>query len=220
VTSREFHERLRRRARRAGLQVGPEVAQALEAYVRLLARWNARINLTALPVEEPGDETMDRLIVEPLVAARHLPGPDAVVIDIGSGGGSPAIPMKLATPGLRLRMVESKTRKSAFLLEAIRHLALADTAVETVRFEELLARPDLHDAHDVATLRAVRVESRVLMNLQAFLKPGGRLFLFRGPSASEERTVVHPPLAWEATYPIGDLFSSRLVVVRKTAPGA
>ncbi|RPJ84447.1 MAG: 16S rRNA (guanine(527)-N(7))-methyltransferase RsmG [Acidobacteria bacterium] len=220
MTTREFNERLGRRARRAGLQVGPELARLLEQYVRLLALWNERINLTGLPVREPSDETVDRLIIEPLAAARHLPPGTASVIDIGTGGGSPAIPMKLAVPALRMRMVESKTRKSAFLQEAIRHLGLQDTVVETARYQELLTRPDLHEAHDVLTVRAVRVEMRVLVTLQAFVSPGGRLFLFRGPSETDGASGLTPPLVWEGAYPIGDLFSGRLVVLRKTPVGS
>ena len=60
-----------------------------------------------------------------------------------------------------------------FLREAIRQLALYDCVVETARYEELLTRPDLHEAMDVVTVRAVRVELRVLMSLQAFARPGG-----------------------------------------------
>lgn len=219
MTTREFNERLGRRARRVGLQVGAELSRSLEQYVRLLALWNERINLTGLPVKEPSDETVDRLIIEPLAAARHLPSGAVSVIDIGSGGGSPAIPLKLAVPEIGMRMVESKARKSAFLQEAIRHLGLRDTVVETARYQELLTRPDIHGAHDVLTVRAVKVEMKVLLTLQAFVSPGGRLFLFRGPSAADGPPGLTPPLAWEGAYPIGDLFSGRLVVLRKTPVG-
>jgi 16S rRNA (guanine527-N7)-methyltransferase len=219
VTSREFRERLSRRARRVGLSVPTDLKGPLEAYYRLLALWNAKINLTALDLEA-ADEAMDRLLIEPLVAARLLPPPPAVLLDIGSGGGSPAIPLKLAAPGLRLMMVEAKTRKSAFLREAVRHLRLADALVETARFEELLARPDLHEAVDVVTVRAVRVEPRVLIGLQAFLRPGGDLFLFRGPSGPDLPAPLTPPLVWQGTYPLVDATGSRLIVVRKTALGA
>jgi len=215
VTSREFNDRLSRRARKAGVAVAPAVADALERYYRLLALWNARINLTALPLDEPTDETFDRLLIEPLIAARHLPTPGCAVIDVGSGGGSPAIPLKVAAPGISVVMVESKTRKSAFLREAIRHLDLQRVSVETARFEELLPRPELHEAADVVSLRAVRVEVRVLVGLQAFLREGGRLFLFRGLSGPDVPATLTPPLVWEATYPIGDPFSSRLVISRK-----
>jgi 16S rRNA (guanine527-N7)-methyltransferase len=141
-------------------------------------------------------------------------------MDVGSGGGSPAIPMKLAVPGLDLIMVEAKTRKSAFLREAIRHLELFPARVENARYEELLARPELHEALDALTVRAVRVEVRVLMGLQAFLKPGGDLLLFRGPAGPDFPATLTPPLFWQATHPLVDSLKSRLVIVRKAAVGA
>ena len=157
------------------LSIPAELADALLAYLELLALWNSKINLTAL--DDP-DAAIDRLILEPLLAARHVPE-DASVIDIGSGGGSPAIPLKLAAPRIKLWMVESKTRKSAFLREAIRQLDLRESFVETKRYEELLTEPTLHESMDVVTIRAVRVEAATLLGLQAFLRPGGELFLFR-----------------------------------------
>ena len=220
LSSREFKQRLARRARRAGLHVSAELADRLEAYLRLLALWNEKVNLTALDLSGATDEAMDRLLVEPILAARHLPGVAVTLMDVGSGGGSPAIPLKLAVPGLDLVMVEAKTRKSAFLREAVRHLDLLSTRVENARYEELLARPDLHEAIDVVTLRAVRVEVRVLMSLQAFLKPGGDLFLFRGPAGAEVPATLTPPLVWQATHPLVDSLKSRLVIVRKAPVGA
>lgn len=218
MTSREFRERLGRRARRVGLTVPAPLKESLESYYRLLALWNTRINLTALDLES-ADEAIDRLLVEPLLAARLLPSGPCVLLDVGSGGGSPAIPLKLAAPSTRLTMVEAKTRKSAFLREAIRQLQLSDSQVETARFEELLPRPDLHEAADVVTVRAVRVELRVLMGLQAFLRPGGDLLLFRGPSGLDLPAPLTPPLVWQGTYPLVDSAKSRLVVVRKAVVG-
>ncbi len=133
------------------LSIPAELADALLAYLELLALWNSKINLTAL--DDP-DAAIDRLILEPLLAARHVPE-GASVIDIGSGGGSPAIPLKLAAPRIKLWMVESKTRKSAFLREAIRQLDLRESFVETKRYEELLTEPTLHESMDVVTIRAV-----------------------------------------------------------------
>lgn len=219
VTTREFNERLRRKARRAGLSISTELAEGLEAYYRLLELWNEKINLTALPLREAPDQAMDRLLIEPLLAARFLPTPDCRVIDIGSGGGSPAIPMKLAVAGLQMWLVEAKTRKCAFLREAIRQLALYDMVVETARYEELLTRPDLHETLDIATVRAVRVELRVLMGLQAFIRPGGQIFLFRGRSGADVPAALTPPLAWQATHRLFDSFDNRLVIVRKVALG-
>jgi 16S rRNA (guanine527-N7)-methyltransferase len=189
----------------------------LENYYRLLAKWNAKINLTAFRLTPEGDDAaLDRLIVEPLVAARYIPESSRTLLDAGSGGGSPALPMRLATPQLHLRMVEVKTRKAVFLRESVRTLGLANSEVETARFEELLSRPELHESLDLVSIRAVRVERRTLLTLQAFLRPGGKLFLFRGSSKNELEDAPPPPLTWLATYPLLDAVHSKLVVLGKT----
>lgn len=191
------------------------VAARLAAYLDLLFLWNRKINLTSLT--DP-DDAIDRLLIEPVAAARFIPAQATSLMDVGSGGGSPAIPLKLVVPRLSLVMVEVKVRKAAFLREAARHLQLADVRVETSRFEELLARPEFHEAMDVLTLRAIRIEPSVLMSLQAFLRPGGRLLLFRGPGGPDAPSVA-PPLVWGATHPLVDVLRSRLTLLSKTRVG-
>jgi 16S rRNA (guanine527-N7)-methyltransferase len=218
MTSREFLERVRRRARRADVQVPERLLEQLEAYFRLLAAWNAKINLTALDLTRDPDKAVDRLLIEPLVAVRHLQAGVVAAIDIGSGGGSPAIPMKLARPEVVFTLVEAKTRKCAFLREAGRHLNI-DLRVETARYEVLLSRPEFHEAFDVVTLRAVRVEPRVLLGLQAFLRPGGEFLLFRGPTGTETPAALSPLLVPQATYGLVESLQSRLLVLKKREVG-
>ncbi len=219
MTSREFQDRLLRRGKRAGLTISSDTALRLETYFRLLETWNRKINLTGFNLAEPTPDTLDRLLIEPLIAARHVPAGATRMLDVGSGGGSPAIPMALAVPSLRLLMVESKTRKSVFLREAVRAVALEGAEVAASRYEELLARPELHEAHDLVTMRAVRVESRLLSNLQAFIKPGGVLLLFRGTTAADPSETVPPPLVWSATFSLLESLRSRLVVLEKRHVG-
>jgi 16S rRNA (guanine527-N7)-methyltransferase len=211
VAARDFRTRLSRRSAKVGVFLPEGLADRLASYYELLARWNRKINLTAL--DNP-DEAIDRLLLEPILAARHLPAGGLDVMDIGSGGGSPAIPLKLAAPTSRLVMVEVKARKSAFLREAVRTLGLERTTVETSRYEELLARPDLHEAFGLLSLRAIRVEVRTLLTLQAFIKPGGLIFLFRGPGGPDAPEVV-PPLRWTGTFPLVESLQSRLTVLQK-----
>jgi 16S rRNA (guanine527-N7)-methyltransferase len=217
MTSREFKDRLTRRARRVDVQVAADLVRSLEEYVRLLARWNEKINLTALAVGQLDDQAVDRLLIEPLAAARHVPAGTTALLDIGSGSGSPAIPLALAIPGIRLRMVESKTRKAVFLTEVCRHLGIADATVETARFEHLLARPELHESADVVSARAVRVETRTLLTLQAFLRPSGLFFWFRSSDGPNEPSHVPPPLRWVGTHALTDAQQNRLVILSKTA---
>jgi len=211
VAPRDFRTRLVKRAAKAGLFLPDDLCGRLAAYYDLLFRWNRKINLTAL--DEP-DTAIDRLLLEPLAAAKYFPSAEAAAMDVGSGGGSPAIPMRLAVPGSSLTMVEVKARKAAFLREAIRTLALDRTVAETSRYEELLARPELHERFDLLSLRAVRVEVRTLLTLQAFVKPGGIVFMFRGPSGPVVPELV-PPLRWVSTVPLIESLQSRLTIIQK-----
>ena len=99
MTPREIRDRLQARLDRAGAHVTSASLDSFVAYYSLLTRWNPKINLTSLRLEPPADETFDRLFVEPIVADTAIA--DAVSalpsaptwIDLGSGGGSPAIPL-------------------------------------------------------------------------------------------------------------------------------
>jgi 16S rRNA (guanine527-N7)-methyltransferase len=213
--ARDFQTKLARRGARAGVTIPRPLLDQLDAYYDLLSRWNRKINLTSL--DDP-DKAVDRLLLEPLIAARYMPPGVTRLMDVGSGGGSPAIPLKLALPGLDLTMVEVKARKSAFLREAIRQLGLLSTRVETARYEELLPRPELHENFEALSLRAVRVEARVLFTLQAFLKPGGSVLLFRGPSGPQAPALV-PPLEWQSTHPLVESLQSRLSILAKQRVG-
>ena len=184
MTSLEFRERLARRARRAKAPLTLSMLDPLEAYFRLLTQWNATINLTALPLDTPTDETFDRILVEPLAAARRVEDAPAVWFDLGSGGGSPAIPLKIARPRLALTMIEARERKSAFLREVVRVLRLAGTEVANARFEDVAENPARIGVADQVTVRAVKADEGLFQTASRLLHPGGRLLLFRPSHAA------------------------------------
>jgi 16S rRNA (guanine527-N7)-methyltransferase len=215
VAERETIARLSRRIAKAGGSASTDEVTNLAAYVELLAKWNKKINLTALAIDPLGDEAVDRLIVEPVMAARRLLPTDRVVMDVGTGGGSPAIPFALMSPQVRLIMVEVKVRKCAFLREVVRQLGMPAATVENCRLEELLLRSELHEAADVVTVRAVRPDHRLLTAIQAFLKPGGRLFWF-GAEASV-RPEFHVPFTSGHIEPLVPALGSQLMVLNKNA---
>ena len=97
---------------------------------------------------------------------------------------------------MALRMVESKTRKAAFLREVVRTLDSDRTSVDAVRSEELLSRPTLHDAIDVVTMRAVRIDRKTLAEIQSFIKPGGSLFLFETIASSTATSWCASSCRW------------------------
>jgi 16S rRNA (guanine527-N7)-methyltransferase len=193
VSPRDLALRIGARLALAGLTVPAEAQVSLAAYLELLGRWNQKINLTAYTLAPPSDEAIDRLIVEPVAAAPRVPLDARLLLDVGSGGGSPALPLRIMLPRLRVVLVESKVRKCAFLREAARQLGLGAVEVENHRLEELLARRDLHEASDVVTVRAVRADAALWAAAQAFVRPGGRLFWFTtsaAPAASDVRPLV------------------------------
>ena len=181
MTLTDFGARLNDRAERANVVVSAEILEPLEAYFSILRRWNARMNLPALPLENPTDETLDRLIIEPLAAARFVQDNGGVWFDLGSGGGSPAIPLKVARRSLRLVMIESKARKAAFLREAVRAVGLQSSMVENARFEEVAAEVEAGVA-ELVTVRAVKADDALRETSARLLKKGGRLLMFRSSS--------------------------------------
>lgn len=216
MPSSPVHDRLNRRALVAGIPLSDRLSGHLEAYYRLLAKWNAKVNLTAFQLTEEGeDAAIDRLLIEPVAASAYIPATATTLLDVGSGGGSPAIPMLLARPALRLQMVEAKTRKAVFLKEAIRILGLTGSTVEASRFEELLSNPSFLGAYDVVSLRAVRVDPATLSIVQAFLKQGGQLFLFRTIAGSDLTEAIPPQLHWMASHPLLESLGSQLAIFEK-----
>jgi 16S rRNA (guanine527-N7)-methyltransferase len=150
----------------------------LTRYYLLLERWNRTMNLTSLPLDNCPDRTLDRLIIEPLLSASQLDDTPLHWFDFGSGGGSPAVPLKVMRPNARLTMVEAKGRKGAFLREVVGSLALSSTDVLSSRIEALVGT-GLRGMADLVTVRAVRIDQRLLDSSAAVLRLGGRLIVYR-----------------------------------------
>ena len=185
VTSREFQDRIARRARRVGVPVSPELGAQLEIYYRLLTTWNTKINLTGLDLTDPSPETLDRLLIEPLVAARHVPPGAARMLDIGSGGGSPAIPLALAASDAAAADGGVEDAEIGLSARGDPRAGARPTRTSRPRGSRNCWRGRISTRrHDLLTIRAVRVEARVLMSLQAFVKPGGHCFFSEARQAA------------------------------------
>jgi 16S rRNA (guanine527-N7)-methyltransferase len=122
-----------------------EQAVGFQAYLALLLRWNARVNLTAI---RDGEGILSRHFVESIACARALPAGIQNLLDFGSGAGFPGIPIALCRPEIAVTLAESQGKKAAFLSEAVRLLGLP-VKVHAARAEALRA------VFDCVTLRAV-----------------------------------------------------------------
>lgn len=92
------------------------------AYLELLVRWNARLNLTS--IREPA-QIIRRHFVECAFAAQHLPAEIETLLDFGSGAGLPGIPIAICRPEVRVTLAESRGKKASFLREAVRSLGIS-----------------------------------------------------------------------------------------------
>ena len=180
-------------ARQLRALVSEEQFSKLRTYVELLQVWNAKINLTGFSLVEDLEEALDRLILEPVSAARLLPESIQSVVDVGSGGGSPALPLAIAAPRLSFTLVESSTRKCVFLREAIRATGLSSAKVIAERVEAVAGTPD-HETFDAATVRAVRLDSELIAHLSVLVRPGG--FLIHFDQAGFDQSGHEPLQGW------------------------
>lgn len=206
-----FAQQLAERAHAAGVALDETLSSGIQTYFEILRRWNRRINLTGLNLDALTTDGIDRLFIEPLIAARHVAPGTASIIDLGSGGGSPALPLALAARA-SITMIESRVKKSVFLREAARELGLS-AAVLTVRYEEAVEREELRGVFDTLSCRAVRLSSADLANVAQFVRPRGRFLLFRSEGeAGELRPAL--PLSLIDCQPLPKL-NSKLLVFEK-----
>jgi 16S rRNA (guanine527-N7)-methyltransferase len=147
---------------------------AEEVYKRELLKWNERINL----IGPEARANLDAHINEALAAADILQ-PQRNVLDFGSGGGLPAIPMAIAAPAAKFWLVEADQKKWAFLKHVVRECGLSAVVVGD-RLSRALERfpPDLR--FSLVTSRAVGDPEEWVPPLREWLEPGGRVALFQG----------------------------------------
>jgi 16S rRNA (guanine527-N7)-methyltransferase len=171
----------------------------LSTYLDLLLRWNARTNLTS--IRDPED-IVTRHFGESLFAANLLRphvAPGDTLLDYGSGAGFPGIPLQFLLPHVHVTLAESQSKKSSFLREAVRTLALTHTSVHAGRVEDLPAGVHFR----VVALRAVDQPAQAFAEAAKRVAPGGYLLRLLGdpppPSAirlpgSTNRFVVLEPI--------------------------
>ncbi len=179
-----------------GIEFEPGELDRLGTFLALLLDANTRTNLTA--IKDPADawtrHVLDALTLLPMLA--ELPE-GARVIDIGSGGGLPAIPLAIVSPHLRFTLLEATGKKCDFLRHAIAELGLPNADVlqsraETAGQDRGTRQPDgsrtgiTREVFDAATARAVGPLAVVAELTIPLVKVGGLVVLVKGQRADEE----------------------------------
>ena len=156
--------------------VSRETLVKLERYLQLLAQWQKAINLVG---RSTLDDPWRRHLLDCAQLVQHLPQGSLSLADLGSGAGLPGLVLAVLGVG-EVHLVEADKRKSQFLREAVRRLALNNVQVHPVRIETL----DL--TVDVVTARALAPLIDLLPLTAPLLAPGGRLLLLKGRTAKAE----------------------------------
>ena len=143
----------------------------VQQYAQLLLEWNRSINLTGAQTLEQ----VEALIADAGVLVDASWTGITSVIDIGSGGGLPAVPLAVEMPHVRFTLLEANTRKCAFLEHVAGTLGLANVVVAPGRAEDLAHRPALREQYDRAISRAAARPEVLLELALPFVRTGGDL---------------------------------------------
>ena len=190
--------------------VSQEQQEKLLAYLDLLYKWNRVYSLTALKEDDQAvsHHLLDSLSILPFVPTGNL-------LDVGSGGGTPGIPLAIARPELAVTLLDSNTKKAAFLRQAAIELGLNNIAVHSGRVEQY--HPDTGFA--AITSRAFAELADFVSLSKHLLAPGGRWLAMKGVRPEEEMARLPDDVGVDAAYPLtvpGINGERHLVVLRRT----
>ena len=156
-----------------GIQLDTDQVVKFERYYKALTKWNERVSLSSIVEYE---EVQRRLFLESLTVAQAIPR-DVLAAgrfaDVGSGGGFPGVPLKIAFPAISMTLIEATGKKAAFLRHLIDVLRLHDVDVIAERAEAVAHRPRIREAFDCVLVRAVAAMSTLAELALPLCKQGG-----------------------------------------------
>lgn len=218
---KEELELLRREAELRGIPLGEGELAAFEAYAAFLVEYNEKVNLTAItdPRGIVIKHFLDSLL---LTKAVELPK-GARLIDVGTGAGFPAVPVKILRPDVEVTLLDSLNKRIVFLAELSRRLGQGNEALH-LRAEEGGRLPKYREGYDLATARAV-AELRVLAEYcLPFVKVGGAFVALKGPDCGAEVEAAGAAiqklggkLERSEEYSLPDENRRTLIVIRKVS---
>lgn len=155
-----------------------DIKQKFDLYYDLLVSWNEKFNLTSVTDREK----VELLHFKDSILASDIIPNNSAVLDIGSGAGFPAIPLKIVRNDIDVTMVDSVNKKVTFLNEVISSLKLSGIKAIHKRIEDL----NKEEKYDVVTSRAVAPLNVLVEYCLPFVKIGGFMLAYKSTQISEE----------------------------------
>jgi 16S rRNA (guanine527-N7)-methyltransferase len=165
-----------------GIDISPQQADMMAVHAEELIRWNKKINLTT--ITNPVDVAVKHFVDS--IAPSLRIDREASIIDIGSGGGFPGIPLKVIQPGLTVTLVDSSRKKVNFLKQVIRILDMDHINAIHGRIEELAEDSFFQGEFDVAISRAFSNLSRFVNLATPLLKKDGKIIAMKSKNTDTE----------------------------------
>jgi len=173
-------------AKALGVELRPDHTRLFARHAAELLKWNMVTNLTA--VTRPEDMAVNHF-VDSLAPARLI-APGAELLDVGSGGGFPGLPLHIAIDGLRTTLIDAVRKKVSFLRYMVREMALSGIEAMHRRFEEFSVDADCRRSYDVITSRAFSAVAPFVRTAWPLLRPKGRIIAFKGDISPEEMNAL------------------------------
>jgi 16S rRNA (guanine527-N7)-methyltransferase len=168
----------------SGIELTDAERDALGRYLWLLLDANTRFNLTA--IRDP-DEAWTRHVFDSLTLLPHIMESDGrSVIDVGSGGGLPGIPLAICQPQMQFTLMDATGKKARFLEEVVADLSLDQVRVVNDRAETAGQTKAHRERYDIATARAVGPMRVMLEYTMPLVRVGGRVLAMKGRQAEVE----------------------------------
>ncbi|HOM02267.1 MAG TPA: 16S rRNA (guanine(527)-N(7))-methyltransferase RsmG [Acetivibrio sp.] len=169
-------------ASRFGVNLDDGQVDKFFTYMDVLKEWNEKMNLTA--IEEDKDiilkHFIDSVSICPIIKNR-----ESTLIDVGTGAGFPGIPVKIAFPGLKVKLLDSLEKRTKFLNEVIEKLNLKDISTVHARAEDKGVDGDFREKYDISVARAVANLPVLLEYCLPFVKVGGYFIAMKGSNTEE-----------------------------------
>lgn len=153
-------------------------------YKELLQEWNEKINITTI-IEDEGIDIKHFLDSLTLLSLDLFNGKKSL-IDIGTGGGFPGIPLKIMKDNLEVTLLDSLNKRIIFLDEVIKKLELKGIYALHGRAEELSRKKEYREKYDIAVSRAVASLDTLSEYCLPFVRVGGHFIAMKGPDMEEE----------------------------------
>jgi 16S rRNA (guanine527-N7)-methyltransferase len=166
-----------------GIALDPREQVRFSLFYDEFQKWNAKMNLSSL---DPGPDFVIKHFIDSLLALPLIPQSAKSLLDLGTGGGFPGIPLKITQDNLHVTLVDSSRKKTSFLRQAVLLLGLSDTRVITGRAEELILQGAGQEAYDVVISRAAFKLVHILGLGIHFLKEEGMIIAMKGRDLKDE----------------------------------